>query len=125
MPSLRRDTLLAGGLLAVLVAACLWAVGPDPLVTPSAAALGVGGAVAVEAAFLQFPGTLLAVWECPGVAVAGTAAVGLLAAGSLLVAPWLLGAAAWGLVTYLLLAGCVLVGVGNPLAALVGPPEGE
>lgn len=125
MPSHRRDAALAGGLLAVLLAAVLGTVGAGPLVHPLAVGGGVGAALAAEAAFLRYPATLLAAWERRGVAAASAVALGALAAGAVAVAPWLVGAAVWGLVTYLALLGCVLVGVGNPVAVVVEPVERE
>jgi hypothetical protein len=55
-------------------------------------------------------------FRSPGVAALGVGA-GLLVARSV---PWILGAAAWGLVTYLALLGCVLVGLGTPLTGWPG-----
>jgi hypothetical protein len=52
--------------------------------------------------------------------VPAVALAGLLAGAALAVraAPWLAGAAVWGLLTYLALLLCVLAGLGNPLSAL-------
>lgn len=116
---LLRDGLLAGGaLVALLVVGTL--IGGDPFFDPRAVALGVCGALAIEAAFLRYPGRLLALWARPAVALAGVGAVAGLGVLALWAAPWLLGALTWGLVTYLVLLVCILLGVGNPLAALPG-----
>jgi hypothetical protein len=121
----RRDALAAVGALVALVAAGLWTVGADPLVAPAGVATGVVGALVVEAVFLRYPDRLLSVWASTGVAVAGVVAVLLLGAGAVWVAPWVLGAVCWGLVTYLVLLGCVLAGGGNPLARVVAPRSGR
>jgi hypothetical protein len=114
MADTRRDGLLALGALIVVVAE-----GRDPFLRPCVAALGVGAALVVEWCFLAVP-SLADGWERRGVPVAAaavTVGAGLLVARAV---PWVLGAAAWGLVTYLALLGCVLVGLGNPLTRLPG-----
>ena len=113
-----RDGLLATAGLLGLVAVAVRTAGVDILLAPQAIGSGVVGAVAVEAAFLRYPEILLARWEQRGVPLLALVAVfagGLLAAT---VTPWLLAVPVWGLVVYLLLVGCVLVGVGNPVAVL-------
>ena len=85
---------------------------------PGAVVGGVGGAVGLELAFLRYPDRLLTLWDRPGVAVTAAAAVlvaGVLAAFTLRWLPWVL---VWGLLTYLAVLGCLLAGVGNPLASL-------
>ena len=109
-----RDGLLAVGGLAGLVGIAAATVGIERLFDPGAAAAGVVGAVAVEVVFLRVPSRALGLWERRGVPVAGAGvvlAVGLVAART---APRLLGVPVWGLVTYLVLLGCVLSGAGNP-----------
>jgi hypothetical protein len=115
MVDARRDGTLACLALAVLVAFGTRRVGVAPFVHPLAVVTGVGGALALEWCFLASP-TLADGWERRGVPLAGT--VALLVAAALLVprAPWLAGAAAWGLVAYLGLLGCAIVGWGNPVA---------
>ncbi|WP_227738904.1 hypothetical protein [Halorientalis pallida] len=119
-----RDGLLASGVLAALLVAGTL-TGGDPFLDPRAPVVGVGGALAVEAAFLRYPERLLALWARPAVALAGVGAVAGLGVVALWAAPWLLGALTWGLVTYVGLLTCLLLGVGNPLAALPGLGERE
>jgi hypothetical protein len=116
MADARRDGALALVTLAALVALGTRAVGVAPFVRPLAVAVGVAGALVLEWAFLASP-TLAAGWERRGVPLASAAAV---VAAVVLVprVPWLVGAAAWGLVTYGGLLGCVLAGWGNPVARL-------
>jgi hypothetical protein len=117
MADVRRDGLLALGTLGALVVAGTRLVGVAPFVRPLAVVTGVVGALVIEWSFLASP-TLAAGWERRGVPV-GSAAVVVLAAAVLAPrAPWLVGAAAWGLLTYTGLLGCVLAGVGNPVARL-------
>jgi hypothetical protein len=117
MADVRRDGLLALATLVALVLVGTRLVGVAPFVRPLAVGTGVLGALALEWSFLVSP-TLAAGWERSGVPVAG--AVGVLAIAAVVAprAPWLLGAAAWGLVTYGCLLGCVLAGWGNPVARL-------
>ena len=113
-----RDGLLAVGGLAGLVGIAAATVGVGRLLDPGTAAAGV--VVAVEVVFLRVPSRALGLWERRGVPVAGAGvvlAVGLVAVRT---APRLLGVPVWGLVTYLVLLGCVLSGAGNPVAALAG-----
>jgi hypothetical protein len=114
----RRDGILAVATLAAVLAAGLWTVGPGVFARPVAVGVGVGGAVVVEWLFLSYPDRLLALWERPVVAVASVAVLGGLLVVSWQVSPWLLGAVGWGLVTYLCLLGCLLVGLGNPVVRL-------
>ncbi|SDF29158.1 hypothetical protein [Halorientalis regularis] len=117
---LSRDGLLAGGALtALLVVGTLTGDG-GLVLDPRAVVVGVGGALAVEAAFLRYPERLLGLWARPAVALAGVGAVAGLGVLALWAARWLLGALIWGLGTYLGLLACVLLGVGNPLAVLPG-----
>lgn len=115
-----RDGLLAVGGLAGLVGIAAATVGVGRLLDPGAAAAGVVVAVVVEVVFLRVPSRALGLWERRGVPVAGAGVV--LAGGLIAVrtAPRLLGVPFWGLVTYLVLLGCVLSGAGNPVAALAG-----
>ena len=100
MPDYRRD---AGSALfcgLVLVAYLRWAGALDTLWTESAVAVGVAGALGVEALFvLDTPAASL--WERRGVRTAS--AVALLACAGGLAArlgPVVVAAACWGLVTY-------------------------
>jgi len=121
MDMYRRDALFAVVALAVLVAVGARLAGAGVFLTPLAVTVGVAGALAIEAVFLRYPDVLLPVWERTGVAVAS--AVLVLVGGVVAVryVPWLVGAAAWGLVVYLVLSALVLAGVGNPVAAVVSP----
>ena len=114
-----RDGLLAVGSLAAVVAVGVLTSGAGAFGRPLAVGSGIAGAVALEAVFLRYSSVLLTVWERPGVALAGVVALGWVALWAVWSAPWALGAIAWGLVTYLVLLGCVLAGLGNPVAALV------
>jgi hypothetical protein len=89
--------------------------------SPVAALVGTGGAVLIEATMLRYPEATRAGWERPETR-----------AGSL-VGLWLVGrtlaeqngalavaACCWGLVAYLGLLACVLVGRANPVSRLVG-----
>ena len=115
MADARRDGLLAVLTLAALVAVGTRAVGVAPVVRPLAAAVGVAGALVLEWAFLASP-TLATGWERRGVPAVSAAAVVVVAVVLVPRAPWLVGAVAWGLVTYGCLLGCALVGWGNPVA---------
>jgi len=117
MADVRRDGCLALATLAGLVVVGTHLVGVAPFVRPVAVVTGIVGALGVEWGFLASP-TLAAGWERRGVPVAGAVGVLVVAAVVAPRAPWLLGAAAWGLVTYGCLLGCVLVGWGNPVARL-------
>ncbi|WP_250137779.1 hypothetical protein [Halorientalis salina] len=119
MGSALRDGLVAVAALVVLVATALVTTGTAVFVRPAAVAVGVTGAVAIEAVFLRYPDRLLPVWERPLPFLAGVAALGCLAVVAVRAVPWVLGAVSWGLVTYLALLGCVLTGIGNPVAVLV------
>ena len=121
--TLRRDGLLAASALVTLIAAGTLIGGVAPFLDPRAIVVGVGGALAIETAFLRYPERLLGLWARPTVALAGVGAVAGLGLLALWAAPWLLGALTWGLVTYVGLLACVLLGVGNPLAALPGLGE--
>jgi hypothetical protein len=115
MADARRDGALACLTLVALVGVGVRAVGVDPFVRPLAVGIGVAGALVIEWAFLASP-TLATGWERRGVPLASAATV--LGAAVVLAprVPWLVGAAAWGLVTYGGLLGCVLAGWGNPVA---------
>lgn len=116
----RRDGLLAVAALAALLAGLTWTGRAAALSHPVAVAVGVAGAVALEAVFLRAP-RMAAAWERPAVWVGGTLATLLVGAGLL----WVGGSVAvaavcWGLVTYLALLGAVVAGWGNPVGALSG-----
>jgi hypothetical protein len=120
-----RDGLLALAGLTGLTGLTVATVGVSPLFDPSGIVAGVTVAVLVEAVFLQYPEWALDIWERPGVPVVGLCTV--LAAGvvGVWLAPRLLVVPVWGLVTYLVLLGCVLVGVRNPVGALLQNEESE
>jgi len=115
MADARRDGALACLTLVALVVVGTHAVGVHPFLSPRAVGVGVAGALGLEWAFLASP-ALATGWERRGVPLASAAAVVLVAVVLVPWAPWLVGAAAWGLVTYGSLLGCVLVGLGNPVA---------
>jgi hypothetical protein len=117
MADIRRDGSLALVTLVALVAVGTRIVGVAPFVRPLAVVTGVAGALVIEWYFLVSP-ALATGWERRGVPVVGALTVLVAAATIASRAPWLLGAAAWGLVAYLCLLGCVLAGVGNPVARL-------
>jgi hypothetical protein len=115
----RRDGLLAAAALAAVVASGSWLAGPAPFLRPAVVAAGIAAALAAEWCFLVSP-TLAAGWERRGVPVASAVALAGFAVllGSRVA--WLLGVAAWGLVTYGALLGWVLLGGTNPVARLTG-----
>jgi hypothetical protein len=117
MADARRDGLLALLTVVALVAVGTRRFGVAPFVRPLAVVTGVGGALVIEWVFLASP-TLATGWERRGVPVASAVVVVVAAAVLAPRAPWLVGAAAWGLVVYGCLLGCVLVGWGNPVARL-------
>lgn len=119
MHSQYRDGLLAIGGLLGLAGVSAVTVGVGRLFDPIGVGTGVAAALAIEAVFLRYPSRMLRLWERRGVPVLGLCAV--LAAGGLAVrvAPWLVAVPVWGLITYLGLLGCVLLGVGNPVSVLV------
>lgn len=119
----RRDGLLALAGFSALLAGALATVGADPLFDPAAVAVGVAGSVLLEVAFLRYPDVLLAAWERRGVPVAGLLLVIGLGAVAARFAPVLVGALAWGLVAYLGLLACVLVGLGNPLSPVASDDD--
>ena len=119
-----RDGLLAVVGLAALAAGAVRTVGAGPLLDPAAVAGGVAGALLLEAAFLRYPGVLLAVWERRGVPAAALLAVVAVGVAALRYAPVVVGGLLWGLATYLALLGCVLAGVGNPLSRVAGRRDG-
>lgn len=113
-----RDGALAVAGLGALVTVAVTTDGSAVLLDLRAVAAGVTGAVALELLFLRYPSVLLEFWERPAVPVLALGAalgVGLVAVTTV---PWLVGAGVWGLVVYLVLLGCVLAGVGNPVAVL-------
>ena len=114
MADARRDGALACLTLAVLVVVGVRAVGVAPFRHPLAVVVGVVGALGIEWAFLASP-ALTDGWERRGVPLASAVAVLGVAVVLAALVPWLVGAAAWGLVTYGCLLGCVLVGWGNPV----------
>ncbi|RCU46687.1 hypothetical protein DU504_04845 [Haloplanus salinus] len=115
MADARRDGALACLTLVALVVVGGRTVGVGVFLDPLAVAVGVAGTLGIEWAFLASP-ALATGWERRGVPLASAAAVVLVAVVLAPRAPWLVGAAAWGLVTYGGLLGCVLVGWGNPVA---------
>jgi cobalamin biosynthesis protein CobD/CbiB len=98
----------------------LTAVAGDPnwLVHPVGVVAGIVTAVALEALFVRYPRTI-ALWERRGIPLLSLCA--LVAAGVIAtrIAPWLIAVPVWGLVTYLVLLGCVLLGVENPVSILL------
>ena len=122
-----RDGLLAACTLLTVLAVTAVTGRTSAALHPGAVVGGVGGAVGLELAFLRYPDRLLTLWDRPGVAATASAAVlvaGVLAALTLRWLPWVL---VWGLLTYLASLGCLLSGVGNPLAppARIGRDSGR
>lgn len=113
-----RDGALAVAGLGALVTLAVTTAGYAVLLDLRAVAVGVTGAVALELLFLRYPSVLLEFWKRPGVpglALGAVLGVGLVV---ITIVPWLVGAGVWGLVVYLVVLGCVLAGVGNPVAVL-------
>ncbi|WP_336325866.1 hypothetical protein [Halovenus sp. HT40] len=114
-----RDGALALGGLCGLVALAAATVGIGVLVDLLGIAAGVAVAVAVELVFLRYPSRAMGVWERRGVPVAALCLVLAAAVIAVQFVPWLLAVAVWGLLTYLVLLGCVLLGVENPVSVLL------
>jgi hypothetical protein len=116
VPSYHRDAALAAGVLAALVG-LLWATdATEALWQPAPAAVGVLGALVVELVFLRSP-SLAALWERRVVQLGGVVAVvggGAWAYQTL--GPSAVAILCWGLSTYFVLLGAVLVFDRNPLA---------
>jgi hypothetical protein len=106
----RRDGAVAAccGVVLLGVLAATDAVGE--LATPLAVALGVSGAVVVEAAFLaETP--VADWWRRPWVRIAGALTlVGGALGAALLVGPTVVAAACWGLATYFVFFAVALAG---------------
>jgi hypothetical protein len=120
-PRHRDGALALGTLAALVVVSAGTGLAVDPL-DPAAAAAGVAGALALEAAFLRRPDRTRALWERPAVQAASVVlvvGVALLAAGTGRGA-FVVAALGWGLVAYLALLAAVLAGDRNPVALLVG-----
>jgi hypothetical protein len=115
-----RDGLLAAVGLAVLATVVVTTRGVAALFEPRAIVTGAVCAVALELPFLRDPDRALAVWERRGVPAVALVALLAAAVPAVRVAPWLLGAAVWGLLVYLGLLARVLAGLGNPLARVLG-----
>ena len=120
-----RDGLLAVVGLFALLSATVWTVGVEPVLDPLAVAGGVFVALVVEAAFLRYPGLLHSLWERRGVPTASLLAVLACGVAAVRYGPVVAGILVWGLATYLLLLGCVLAGLGNPLGFVAAPPTDE
>lgn len=118
MSSYRRDALLAATALSTLLGLLIVERRAGTLWRPVVAVLGVLGALTVEFGFLRYA-TLTALWERPA-AQFGSVLVGI--AGGVwayeIVGPSVVAVLCWGLLTYFLLLGAVLVVGHNPLAAL-------
>lgn len=120
-----RDGVLAAGGLVALLAGAAAAGALAAVVDPLAAAAGVAGTALLEVAFLRYPDWLLAAWDrrgAPTAALVVVLALGAVAVGSI---PAVLGVLVWGLATYLALLGCVLAGLGNPLAPIASLGDRE
>lgn len=117
MPTYRRDAVLALCVLAVAVSVLRVERALGTLLSPAAALAGVAVALLVEVVFLR-SAAVATLWERPAVQIGTTAALlagGLIAA--LAVGPPVLAALCWGLVTYFLLLGGLLLLGTNPSAA--------
>lgn len=120
MADARRDGALAFAALVATVALGVRGVGVAPFLRPVAVVTGLAAALALEWCFLASP-ALAAGWERRGVPLVAAGAFVAVAATLVPRVPWLVGAAAWGLVAYLCLLGCVRLGRGNPVARLAPP----
>lgn len=114
-----RDGALAFGGLCGLGGLAAVTVGIGALIDLLGIAVGVAVAVAVELVFLRYPSRATSVWERQGVPVAALCLVLAAAVVAVQYASWLLAVAVWGLLTYLVLLGCVLLGVENPVSVLL------
>jgi len=116
MTTYRRDAVLALCVLSVVVSVLHAERALGTLLAPGTILAGVTVAVLVEGVFLRSP-TVADLWERPVVQIGTTAA--LLAGGLLsafVVGLPILAALCWGLVTYFVLLGAVvLLGI-NPVA---------
>jgi uncharacterized membrane protein YoaK (UPF0700 family) len=119
-----RDGLLAVAGLCVLVAIASETGSASRLLDPRVAVVGVAGGLLVEVVFLRYPERALALWDRRGVPVLALAALLAVAVVAVRLAGWLVPVLVWGLLCYLALLACVLAGLGNPVATLVGPREG-
>jgi hypothetical protein len=113
-----RDGLLALAGLVSLSALAAWTVGAETLLDPVGAAAGVAGAVVIEGIFLRYSEQALGLWNRRGVPVLGLSIVLVVGVVALSVAPLLLVATVWGLLSYLVLLGFVLAGLQNPVSVL-------
>lgn len=118
-----RDGLLALAGLCGLTGLATATVGIGRLVDPLGIVAGIVAAVAVEVVFLRYPSSAMSVWERRWVPIAGLLLVLVGGVAAVRFVPRLLTVAVWGLLSYLVLLGCVLVGIENPVSVLVRSVE--
>lgn len=123
MHSQYRDAALALGGLCGLGGLAAMTVGIGVLSDLLGIVVGIAVAVAVELVFLRYPSRATSVWERRGVPVAALCLVLAAAVIAVRFVPRLLAVAVWGLLTYLVLLGCVLLGVENPVSVLLRAVE--
>ena len=112
-----RDGLLAAVGLVVLLVASRVTGDRRSHRDPAAIAVGVGGALLLEATFVRYAARLLPLWNRRGVPTASLLAVlsvGILGGRR---APRVAMALVWGLLTYLALLAVVLAGLWRPPAS--------
>lgn len=117
-----RDGLLAVVGLAVLAGLSAATNRTQPF-HPLGIAVGILAALALEVIFLQYSTRALALWKRQGVPLAGLGLLLLAAVVAVRFVPWSLAAAVWGLLTYLALLCCVLLGLENPVAVVLESVE--
>lgn len=115
-----RDGLLAFGCLFGLTGLSAATGGVENLFDPIGIVAGIALAVAVEAVFLRYSSWLLETWDHRGAPLVGFCTV--LGVGVIAVwfSPCLVTVLFWGLIGYLGLLGCVLLGIKNPVSMLPG-----
>lgn len=118
-PDLRRDGLLAGTALVILVGLALATGRADVLTRPTLAVIGVLGSLGMEAFLLRYHTRTRALWNRPVVqllAIALVAAAGIVAVR--VDSRWILAVLVWGLITYLTLLTALAVGFGKAAVRL-------
>jgi len=114
-----RDGLLALCGLLGLTSLAVATGGAGRLLDPAGIAAGVAAAVAIEVGFLRYPERALDLWNRRAVPVLGLAVVLIGGVVAVFLVPLLLVAAVWGLLSYLMVLGIVLVGFPNPVGVLL------
>ena len=118
-----RDGALALCGLCGLVVLAVSTADIEILFAPLGLVVGIVVAVAVEILFLRYPSRAMGVWERRAVPLVALCLVFAAAVIAVQYVPWLLAVALWGLLMYLVLLGCVLLGVENPVSMLLRAVE--